>query len=54
MKFRSQESTFDAAVVAVEPGDDAEVEQVRAVGPGGTCGLGTRVEDGRSTRRRVA
>ncbi len=33
--FEGMESTFDAAVVAVEPGDGAEVEQVRAVAPGG-------------------
>ncbi len=31
--FEGMESTFDAAVVAVEPGDGAEVERVRGQWP---------------------
>lgn len=33
--YQGMESTFGAAVVAVEPGDGPEVERVRAVAPGG-------------------
>jgi hypothetical protein len=33
--YRGMESMFLGAVVAVEPGEHAEVVQVRAVGPGG-------------------
>lgn len=33
--FEGMGSTFDAAVVAVEPGDNPGVERVRAVAPGG-------------------
>jgi hypothetical protein len=33
--YAGQQGSFTAAVVAVEPGDGAEMVQVHAVGPGG-------------------